>query len=473
MPSVRGRQKLLVGWLFIISGTTSGAFFGFVLSLPLLFTPELGLRAVATTIGIGVALDLLRLLRGRPNPPASGRQVPQEWSRLLAPEAVAVLYGARLGIGPLTILSTWTWWSVTVAAALTGPGTGAAVGATFGFVRLAVTIVASVLASRTGDPSAHTAWFGRLRMKQTSNWAALNGAGLFLMVAVMLAGCGANNRSAAFPAEVSETTAITVAPVASTATTATTTLAESTTTSLVAGTESPAAEAVSEPTPPTIPVRLEDVVRTAIDPQANTNSETAAPMPTAAGLNEGSETQAASQPTPAAFGTAPADLAAALPETLAGFSMIENPEADRYLDLAAASAIQPDPTEEVALLETRGFAGGWTRAFRNDTNDVAVVSVYHFEDAAEAEFYLEDGLITIGGYGGKFFDIPALPGVRGFVQYFTETEADGAEELVSLGAAFQLGPRWHLVYLVGSVETVTPEVLIPAVQSLTSAAAQA
>ena len=41
-------------------------------------------------------------------------------------------------------------------------------------------------------------------------------------------------------------------------------------------------------------------------------------------------------------------------------------------DLRAAADIQPDPTEEIALLETRGYRGGWIRAFRNDGNDVAV-----------------------------------------------------------------------------------------------------
>ena len=47
------------------------------------------------------------------------------------------------------------------------------------------------------------------------------------------------------------------------------------------------------------------------------------------------------------------------------------------------------------------------------------------------------------------------------MQSFTETDEDGPEELVSLGASFQIGPRWYLVYFVGSADTVTPEVLIP------------
>ena len=89
-----------------------------------------------------------------------------------------------------------------------------------------------------------------------------------------------------------------------------------------------------------------------------------------------------------------------------------------------------------------------------------MTSVYQFEDAAQAEFYLEDGLITIGGYGGSFFDIEGQPGVRGFAQSFT----DEGEELISLGAAFQVGPRWFLTYIVGSPESVTPAMLLPVVE---------
>ena len=458
MPSVRGQRKTLVGGLFVSAGTLSGALLGFVAALPFLILSSPGPRIVAVIASIGVGLDLIRLATGRPSPPTSGRQVPQEWGRLLGPEAVAVLYGARLGIGPLTILSTWTWWSVLIAASLVGPGTGAAVGAGFGFVRLMVTVAASALASRSVDPLAHTAWFGRLRRRQRSNWAVLNGAGLLLVGAVLLTGCGASERPVAAPK---------VPPV--TATTAAATWNPPPSTEPGPETDTEIQTAIeSETAPPTVPVRLEDVVRTATTPPPATTDE--------ATTTEPATVEAAAVDHAVLFSTEPEALAAALPVSLEGFSPIDGVEANRFLDLTAASEIQPDPTEEVSLLETRGFAGGWTRAFRNETNDVAVVSVYHFEDATEAEFYLEDGLITIGGYGGKFFDIPALPGVRGFVQYFTEpaTEAgDQPEELVSLGAAFQLGPRWHLVYLVGSVDTVTPDVLIPAVTSLSESAGQA
>ncbi|MDH4364159.1 MAG: hypothetical protein OEY70_08780, partial [Acidimicrobiia bacterium] len=168
--------------------------------------------------------------------------------------------------------------------------------------------------------------------------------------------------------------------------------------------------------------------------------------------------EAAARPAPAAT---PHALGASLVRSLTGFEPVDEPAADRFLDLGAAAAVQPDPPAETALLQTRGFQGGWTRAFRSEANDVVVTSVYQFADAGQAEFYLEDGLILIGGYGGRFFDLPALPGVRGFHQEIT----DGDETLVTLGGAWHEGPRWYLVYLVGQPATVTPDALVGVLQA--------
>lgn len=150
-------------------------------------------------------------------------------------------------------------------------------------------------------------------------------------------------------------------------------------------------------------------------------------------------------------------LAAALVNELPGFSSIDDPSADRPLDIEAAANIQPDPTEELPLLETRGFAGGWTRAFRNSSRDVIVTTVYEFVDHSEAAFYLEDGLITIGGYGGQFFEVPDIEGSRGFRQ-----EIDGDESLLSVGVTFVRANRWYLVYVIGAADTVEAETLIEA-----------
>ncbi|MEL6984691.1 MAG: hypothetical protein AAFO29_19850, partial [Actinomycetota bacterium] len=64
---------------------------------------------------------------------------------------------------------------------------------------------------------------------------------------------------------------------------------------------------------------------------------------------------------------------------------------------------------------------------------------------------------------GTFFDIPGLPGVRGFAQEISSSDGEATEELISLGASFNRGDRWYLLYFLGSPERVTPEVLVPAI----------
>ncbi len=419
--------------------------------------------AVVATVAVGLLLDGCNLAFGRPGPPTSGRQVPREWGKLFDLRIVALLYGARLGVGPLTILSTWTWWSFTIAAALIGPAAGALAGAVFGFVRLMVTIGVSgisALAPPDVRPEHHRRLFRRLRARRRSNWIAINGVGFAAVLAVMLAGCGGGDEPSAS------------APTSTTISSEHTGGSDLSTTGDQPVAEQRSKTGVGTPDPATIvTVELEDVVRTAPIDQDRAGSTAVDPerdrRPSTMTAQTGA---AADRPSVASPSSAPADLAQSLLPTIAGFAPVDDSDGDRHLDLSAAADLQPDPSEEVALLETRGFKGGWTRAFLNETNDVAVLSVYQFEDAAEAEFYLEDGLITIGGYGGKFFDIEGQPGVRGFVQYFTETDDDGPEELVSLGASFQMGPRWYLVYFVGSAGTVTPEVLVPAVAAQRQAA---
>jgi hypothetical protein len=105
-----------------------------------------GLPAVAepvTRVVVAAALlaDLGYLLWGRPRPWAVNRQIPVEWSDLFSPATVAMLYGARLGVGPLTILPSWLWWASMVVAAATGPGVSAAAGLTFAAVRVLVMVI--------------------------------------------------------------------------------------------------------------------------------------------------------------------------------------------------------------------------------------------------------------------------------------------------------------------------------------------
>jgi len=464
LPSVRGRERTIAGTILIAAGTSAGAIGGLVMGVLVaaitavvqfpLAEPAGG--TIAGLVGAGAALDAIRLVTGRPGPPTVGRQVPAEWARIFPAPVTAGLYGARLGVGPLTILSTWTWWSFTLAAALLGPGSAVATGAVFGLVKLALVAATSRAAEEADD---HHLVFSSLRAGRQPSWAAITL--LSLALAVAASGCGAsdeladaNDRPGPSDEPANDNRGTDTKPAATDPD----------------GNDSPTEDnpAIGDAATGLIaPADLEDVVRTdtTTEPPALEPDGSSVTVSDAAGLVETSSTE--HDLTGDAKAGSAADRGAGLAdELLAGitdYQVIDGPEADRYLDLRAAADIQPDPTEEVALLETRGYRGGWTRAFRNAHNDVAVASVYQFENEVEAEFYLEDGLITIGGYGGRFFDIPDLPGVRGFAQDISQTDGEATEDLVSLGASFHRGDRWYLLYFLGSPERVTPEVLVPAI----------
>jgi hypothetical protein len=122
---VRGATRFQVNLVLALSGAVTGALVGFAAGVvPLPDAP-----AVPVAVGAAV-LDALRV-------PvlAVRRQVPQYWGRIFGPRLVALLYGARLGVGPLTLLPTWLWWAAIVVGATRGPWAGAATGATFAVVR--------------------------------------------------------------------------------------------------------------------------------------------------------------------------------------------------------------------------------------------------------------------------------------------------------------------------------------------------
>jgi hypothetical protein len=111
---VRGRERLIVSLVLLASATATGALSG----VPALLLPDL---PVVPFLVAAVLLDLLRVPT-----PSVRRQVPQAWTRLFSLRTAGFLYGARLGVGPLTILNTWLWWP---AVLLGGPAAGAAFGA--------------------------------------------------------------------------------------------------------------------------------------------------------------------------------------------------------------------------------------------------------------------------------------------------------------------------------------------------------
>jgi hypothetical protein len=121
---------------------------------------------------VGALLDVLRV-----RPPSVRAQVPAYWGRIFDARTVALLYGARLGIGPLTILPTWLWWAALLLGASEGPWPSALVGATFAVTRTLTSWAAGEVTTRTGPQRVH-ALDGRVRF-----------AAALLVAAVALASC--------------------------------------------------------------------------------------------------------------------------------------------------------------------------------------------------------------------------------------------------------------------------------------------
>lgn len=123
--------------------------------------------------------DGVHLASGRFPPPSVRRQVPQLWGRIFAPATAATLYGARLGVGPLTVLNTWLWWAAAVAGASAGPGWSVAVGASFGLARvIAMVVVAERVRSDMASGMASVQ-----RADRSVGVLAAVGAGLVALVA--------------------------------------------------------------------------------------------------------------------------------------------------------------------------------------------------------------------------------------------------------------------------------------------------
>ena len=377
--------------------------------------------ALVVLLVSGVAAEGSWTLFGRPRPWSIGRQVPREWSSIFSPVTTAILYGARLGVGPLTQLSTWMWWIALGGGALLGVGPSVLIGTVFALIRLLVTIAVSLWA----EGPRHQQRFARLQRAQRPGWRLL--LGIALVGGFVISGCSPDRPEL-------DTSGPMLSP-------------------------RPDDRNDQEGTPVTEPAPTRITTTTDSEP-ATMPTPTEPPTES---VPTPTEPPTESVPTTESVPAADRGLDPALLDAIPAFTRIVDPAIDRPLDLVAAAAIQPDPTEEQPLLETRGFRQGWTRAFRSDPSDVGlsdvvVATVYEFEGPTEAAFYLEDGLITIGGYGGRFFDVPTIEGARGFVQEF---EADGSP-VVSIGVTFVREARWYLLYLVGDPATANPEIVTAA-----------
>lgn len=373
----------------------------------------------ATTVAALVADRL-----GRPRVLASRRQVPRVWGQVFTPPTVGLLFGTRLGIGPSTQLNTWTWWVGTVLASSHGMVPAALVGATFGFSRTTAMVL---VARRSEAGGTAAAFFGALRASET-RFAGRAGAALGLAaITIALTACTGGgdtevaDEPAANPTEAAVTVGIDPDPGADAAVGGTVQTRPTTTTSTTETTtvSSEPSDADERPTTTTDDTTGDTTTTVAVRPAAD---------PTLGDLLIG-----ATEARP----------------------IIADPRADVALDLEAAAQRQPDPDAERPLLQTRGFREGWSRAFDAGDDVIVIATAYRFEDDVEAAFYLEDGLITVGGAGAELFEVEATPGLRGF----SIPTADDAAT-TSHGATFTRGDLWFLIVVDGPTDSVTAQAAV-------------
>ena len=139
---------------------------------------------VAVLLLVGLASDL----RGAQSLPSWRRQVDVAWLTRYRGWVYGVGFGAQLGFGLVTIITSATTYAVVLLAALTGHlGAGLAVGATFGVVRA----LPSLLMARVADRDDLHRVF--IRVEQWTNPAAvlakvaLGGAAAILLAAAAFA----------------------------------------------------------------------------------------------------------------------------------------------------------------------------------------------------------------------------------------------------------------------------------------------
>jgi len=140
------------------------------------------LVVVAVLLLVGLASDL----RGAQSLPSWRRQVDVDWLTRYRGWVYGLGFGAQLGFGLVTIITSATTYAVVLLAALTGHlGAGLAVGATFGVVRA----LPSLLMARVDDRDDLHRVF--IRVEQWTNPAAvvakvaLGGAAAILLAAAI------------------------------------------------------------------------------------------------------------------------------------------------------------------------------------------------------------------------------------------------------------------------------------------------
>lgn len=102
---------------------------------------------VAVLLAVGLVLDL----RGARSVPSWRRQVDVAWLTRYRGWVYGVGYGAQLGFGLVTIITSATTYAAVLLAALTGHvGAGLAIGATFGVLRALPSLLMARVVDRDG-----------------------------------------------------------------------------------------------------------------------------------------------------------------------------------------------------------------------------------------------------------------------------------------------------------------------------------
>jgi hypothetical protein len=174
--TVSGARRVMVVALLIAAGVVTGGGLGLVTGglWNAADLPAAGPWVTLAVIGIACLLDAFGV-----TVLAVGKQLPTAWGRLFGPALAAVLYGARLGIGPLTILMTWLWWAAVALAATHGPWIGLATGVVFTVARIA----AIALAVQGSQPMTVISRMDRVRSLQ--HRVAVGTGGIAVVIAVV------------------------------------------------------------------------------------------------------------------------------------------------------------------------------------------------------------------------------------------------------------------------------------------------
>ena len=138
------------------------------------------LVAVAALLVVGLVVDL----RNQRSVPSWRRQVDEQWLTRYRGWVYGVGFGAQLGFGLVTIVTSTTTYAAVLLAALTGDlGAGLAIGATFGLVRALPSLLMARVVERA---DLHRVF---IRVERWANPAgvlakvALGGAAVILLAA--------------------------------------------------------------------------------------------------------------------------------------------------------------------------------------------------------------------------------------------------------------------------------------------------